>query len=75
MTHNPKKHAKFFKSILKANDNSSIREILQDATLKNLYAIMLVIRSVLRGEIVVSKAEVRDLNEHKKLLKLARLTW
>ena len=69
-----KKHAQFFKSILKARDKD-IEVIISNANLRQLYATIQVIREVLNGKIPIAKQELEKLKQYKKLFKLARLTW
>ena len=71
------KHVIFFKRILKANERSGERlcDILMHASVKDLYATLLVIKSVLKGEIPMPRAEYNKLISNKKLFRLARQTW
>lgn len=63
--------------MLKARDygENSLTNVITDASLKDSYGLLLVIRCVLRGQISMSRAEFEDLQRHKKLFKLARHSW
>lgn len=69
------KHAKFFKRVLKAKSENNIRDIISNAPLKDLYATLLVIRHVLKGEIVMTKAGYEELKSKKTQLNIARYSW
>lgn len=69
-------HSNFFKSILRANDVEEVKDIIiESRKLTDLYAILMVIRLVLKGKIPMSKADLEELRSNKELFKLARLTW
>lgn len=72
----PGKHAKFFKTILKADDVEDVKDILiVTKNVTDLYGILMVIRLVLKGKIPMSKSDLELLRSDQKLFKLARLTW
>ena len=72
----PGRHSKFFKSILKASDVEEIKDILiVTKKLSDLYALLVIIRNVLKGQIPMSKVDLEKLRSDHKLFKLARLTW
>ena len=69
-------HSNFFKTILRANDVEEVKDIIiESRKLTDLYAILMVIRLVLKGKIPMSKADLEELRSNKELFKLARLTW
>lgn len=69
------KHASFFKTILSQSNDDDIEEIIADAEVKDLYAILLVIREVLSGKIPISTEDLEKLKNKNKLFKFARQTW
>lgn len=72
---NVKKHAKFFKSILSSKSLYEIEEKISGGSVKNLYALLLVIREVLTGKIPISDIEYDKLKSMPKLFKTARYCW
>lgn len=72
---NPKRHAKFFRTLVKASDAKIMKDAIDNASLRELYATLLVIRLVLRGDILVSKADKESLYAKKRQFRLARVTW